>query len=132
MKQGRTLKQKAKDFLTLPVRSLAVLYQDRWGLSSLASERYDYVAREVRGYCLDMGCGPANEFVNDYLDGDGDGIQQPRSHQAEAGSHPVLDFGDCTFETVTLIANINRMPGTLRDAQLAEAIAASSPVGTSS
>jgi len=42
--------QKIKDSLTFPLRSITLFYVDRWGLSSLATERYDYVRTEVAGY----------------------------------------------------------------------------------
>src|SRR3989344_2419293 len=52
--------QKVKDTLTFPVRAFTLFEKDRWTLSSLATERFDYVAREVRGKCLDIGCGKHN------------------------------------------------------------------------
>jgi SAM-dependent methyltransferase len=126
MKHGRTHRQKAKDFATLTLRSLVLLYDDRWGLSSLASERYDYVAREVRGHCLDIGCGPANEFVTRYLEGNGAGVDLPLEADPREARLP---FEDETFETATLIANLNRMPGVARDAQLSEAYRCLKPGG---
>ena len=63
----RNTAQKVRDFLTFPMRALTLFLHDRWGLSSLASERFDYVSREVIGYCLDVGCGRYNRLVNDYL-----------------------------------------------------------------
>jgi hypothetical protein len=38
-------------------------------MSALSSERFDYVAREVRGYCLDVGCGKHERFVQEFLKG---------------------------------------------------------------
>lgn len=117
--------QKLKDFLTLPFRALTIFYEDRWGLSSLASERFDYVAREVQGYCLDIGCGPNNRFVSNFLNGAGVGIDLlpyeglgPDNVREDLTD---LDFEDSTFETVTFIANINHVPRSQRDAELAEA-----------
>ena len=66
--------QKLKDFVTFPLRAVTVMRKDRWGFSSLRSERFDYVAREVLGYCLDIGCGEQNLFVTNCLGGNGKGI----------------------------------------------------------
>ena len=62
------------DFATFPVRAVAFFGGGHAGLSTLASERFDYVAREVTGYCLDVGCGAGNRFVREYLGGHGVGI----------------------------------------------------------
>ncbi len=66
--------QKLKDFVSFPVRAVTLFHDDRWGLSSLATERFDYVRREVQGYCLDVGCGRHNRFVTEHLGGNGVGI----------------------------------------------------------
>jgi hypothetical protein len=55
--RNRDLKQKIADFATFPLRAISLFESDCWGLSSLLSERFDYVADEVIGYCLDIGCG---------------------------------------------------------------------------
>jgi hypothetical protein len=62
----RTRSQHVKDFLTFPLRAFTLFHDDRWGLSSLASERFDYVAAEVRGRSLDVGCGYGNRFITGY------------------------------------------------------------------
>ncbi len=63
--------QKIKDFLTFPIRAFTLFINDKWGLLSLASERFDYVANEVIGYCLDVDCGRNNRFINEFLAGNG-------------------------------------------------------------
>ena len=45
----RTPIQKLKDFATFPLRALTLFERDQWGLSCLATERFDYVAGEVHG-----------------------------------------------------------------------------------
>jgi len=40
-------------------------------MSSLQSERFDYVSKEVIGYCLDVGCGRYNRFVKEYHNANG-------------------------------------------------------------
>jgi hypothetical protein len=49
--------QKVRDSITFPLRAATLLYADRIRLPSLASQQFDHVAREVRGYCLDVGWG---------------------------------------------------------------------------
>jgi ubiquinone/menaquinone biosynthesis C-methylase UbiE len=132
MKQ-RSAGQRALDFLTFPIRAVTLFHRDKWGLSSLASERFDYVAREVRGYCLDVGCGRGNRFVAEYLDGNGRGIDVFAYEGLEA-ENVVSDlsrfpFPDGAFESVTFIANINHVPEPSRDVELGEAYRVLRPEG---
>jgi len=92
----RSRQQRFVDFLTSPLRALTLFEEDRWGLSSLRSERFDYVAREVIGACLDVGCGRNNVFGAQYLDPNGRGIDVFR-------------------------ASLNHVPEPLRDAELGQA-----------
>jgi SAM-dependent methyltransferase len=117
--------QKIKDFIAFPLRSITLFYSDRWGLSSLATERYDYVSREVIGYCLDVGCGRFNRFVNEFLDGKGKGIDvfeyeglSPDNIVKDMSHFP---FKDNAFDSITFIANINHIPRHLRDMEISEA-----------
>ena len=117
--------QKFKDFLSFPFRAITLFDGDRWGLTSLASERFDYVAREVVGQCLDVGCGKNNRFVQEFVNGQGNGIDV-FPYEGLAAEHLVKDmtrfpFNDCTFDTVTFIANLNHVPKSKRDIELAEA-----------
>jgi len=119
------LAQKLRDFITFPVRAFALFYEDKAGLSSLASERYDYVAREVAGVCLDVGCGRHNRFVSEYLDGNGKGIDVFR-YEGLTDENLVDDLthfpcADESFDSVTFIANINHVPKSLRNVELSEA-----------
>ncbi len=129
----RSSSQKIKDFLTFPLRAFTLFHEDRWGLSSLASERFDYVASEVQGYCLDIGCGYGNRFVREYLNGHGIGIDiypytgLTEENLIEDFTH--LPFPDASFDTVTFIANLNHAPQSQRDAELAEAFRVLRPGG---
>jgi SAM-dependent methyltransferase len=129
----RSKKQKLIDFAAFPLRALTLFYTDRWGLSSLASERFDYVANEVVGYCLDVGCGRHNRFVKEFLGGNGTGIDVypyeglTEEHIVEDPSH--FPFEDASFDSVTFIANINHIPESLRDIELAEAFRCLRPGG---
>lgn len=121
------------DFLTFPFRAFSLFEKDKWGLSSLASERFEYVRKEVKGYCLDVGCGRYNRFINEYLGGKGEGIDvYPYAGLSE--DNIVKDithfpFGDNSFDTVTFIANINHIPESLRDIELSQAYRCLKPGG---
>jgi len=129
----RSQKQKLVDFITFPVRALTLFHEDRYGLSCLATERFDYVARRVQGYCLDIGCGPGNRFVRDFLDGNGVGLDvYPYEGLTDSNIVPdflSLPFPDATFDTVTFIANLNHAPRSQRDAELQEAFRVLKPGG---
>ncbi|MDO8736425.1 MAG: methyltransferase domain-containing protein [Thermoleophilia bacterium] len=121
----RSLSQTTKDFLTFPLRAFLLVEGDKWGLSALPSERFDYVSRNVRGYCLDVGCGKYNRFVKEFLNGEGVGIDVFK-YDGLTDENIVEDlstfpFEDETFETVTFIANLNHVPEPLRDTELSEA-----------
>ncbi len=121
------------DAVTFPLRAVTLFEKDKFGLSALSSERYDYVAREVQGYCLDIGCGPHNRFVDEYLRGNGKGIDiflyegLTRDNLVEDITR--FPFEDSSFKSVTLIASINHIPRALRDAELAEAYRCVKPRG---
>ena len=104
---------------------MTLFHNDKWGLSSQASERFDYVAREVRGYCLDVGCGYHNRFVTEWLSGNGKGIDV-FPYEGLGKEDIVTDmthfpFEDASFDSITFIANLNHVPRSLRDRELAEA-----------
>lgn len=121
------------DFVTFPLRAVSLFHEDRWGLTSLASERFDYVSREVIGYCLDVGCGRYNRFINEFLNGRGKGIDVfPYEGLTAENLVPDLStfpFEDSTFDSVTFIANINHVPRSQRDNELSEAYRVLRPSG---
>jgi len=130
---GRRGWQDLADFLTFPLRALLLIEDDGWGLTALRSERLAYVAREVQGYCLDVGCGKHNRFVREFLGGRGKGIDifpyeglAPEDLVDDLTRFP---FPDRTFATVTFIANLNHVPRPQRDAELSEAFRCLSPGG---
>jgi ubiquinone/menaquinone biosynthesis C-methylase UbiE len=133
--KGRSQVQKAKDFISFPIRAVFILGRDRdkWGLSALSSERFDYVAREVIGFCLDVGCGRNNRFIAEYLNGQGKGIDVfpyeglSQENLVEDITH--IPFPDASFESVTFIANINHISPPKRDTELAEAYRCLKPGG---
>jgi len=122
--RSRSCHRKALDFLTFPIRALILHERDRWGLSSLATERFDYVAGYACGYCLDVGCGRRNRFIEEFLAGNGKGIDV-FPYEGLTAEQIVEDlssfpFEDGMFGTVTFIANLNHVPEPLRDTELAE------------
>lgn len=125
--------QKVKDFVTFPIRAVTLFEKDRFGLSSLATERFDYVAREIRGRTLDMGCGKWNRFINEFARGNGVGIDVFK-YEGLTNAHIVSDmtrlpFPDASFDSVTYIAAINHVPESKRDLELKEAYRVLRPGG---
>lgn len=117
--------QKLKDAILFPWRAFTLPERDRWGLSSWASERFDYAAREVRGYCLDVGCGTGNRFIKEFLGGHGVGLDV-YPYEGLSEKEIIVDltsfpFSDETFDTVTFIAVLNHIPMALRPVELKEA-----------
>lgn len=129
----RGIWQKIKDFVTLPVRSLFLFEGSRFGLSSTQDERFEYAAKEVRGYCLDVGCGKHNRFIKNFLDGYGKGIDVfpydglTAENLVEDMTH--FPFPNAIFDSVTFIANLNHIPENDRDAELFEAYRCLKPNG---
>jgi SAM-dependent methyltransferase len=123
---ARTRAQEITDFVSFPLRAILPFKEEqRWGLSSRELERFDYAAREVIGHCLDVGCGRHNRFVNQYLGGNGKGIDVYK-YEGLTEDHLLEDptrfpFPDGAFDSVTFIASLNHVPRHLRDAELAEA-----------
>lgn len=133
LNRRRRFSQKWLDFFTFLLRAPVLIEKDRWGLTSLASERYYYAGAEVRGYCLDVGCGRHNRFINEFLGGVGKGIDVypyaglTEENLVEDISH--FPFAEESFDSVTFIANINHVPEALRDMELAEAYRCLKPGG---
>jgi SAM-dependent methyltransferase len=121
----RSFFQKSIDFVTFPIRALTLFEDDRWGLSSLRSERFEIAARETQGYTLDVGCGKDNLFVTKYLKGHGKGIDiYPYPGLSE--EHLVKSFSRFPghadeYSSVTFIACLNHCPRSQRDSELSEA-----------
>lgn len=129
----RSRAQKILDFLTFPLRALTIFEDDRWGLSSLRTERFDYCAAEVRGDCLDVGCGRHNLFVRQFLRGAGRGIDVypyeglDDSHLIDSSGR--FPFEEASFDSVTFIASLNHVPRSKRDLELSEAFRCLRPGG---
>ncbi len=129
----RSSAQKLLDFLTFPLRALTLFHKSSFGLTSLADERFDFVASESQGYTLDIGCGRENRFISHFLRNRGRGIDLfPYDGLTPDNLVPdltKLPFPDSSFDTVTFIANINHCPEPDRDKELAEAFRILRPRG---
>lgn len=125
--------RKALDFVTFPLRALMPAGENHVGLTSRRNERFDYVAREVRGRVLDIGCGPHNLFVRRFVE-DGVGIDvfpyDGLAPDQMVEDMTCLPFDDGTFDSVTFIANFNHIPRPDRIAELREAYRVLRPHGT--
>lgn len=121
----RPITQKIKDFLTFPLRAITLFEENKWGLTSLKDERYDYAAKEVSGNCLDIGCGRENSFIKKYLKGNGIGIDvfkyEGLGDENIVPNMTKLPFQNETFDSVAFIANLNHAPKGDRDKELSEA-----------
>lgn len=120
-----SLKQKLLNFLLFPYRAVFLHPIDSGkNLLSLRDDRFAHVARFTKGKVLDVGCGPFNAFVRDYCTDDSQGVDfflYPGLTEANLIKDPAsFPFPDHSFDTVTLIANINHIPLKHLDSELGE------------
>jgi ubiquinone/menaquinone biosynthesis C-methylase UbiE len=121
------------EFITFPLRAGILIDTDRFGLTSLRTERFNYVSMRVKGKCLDIGCGRDNAFVTKHLKGNGVGIDVfpysglTASNIVKDMTH--LPFKDQSFSTVTFIACLNHIPKDKRLAEFRETIRCLKPGG---
>jgi SAM-dependent methyltransferase len=114
---------KVIDAITFPIRALFMIDDGKFGLSSLREERMRAVAPFCAGRVLDIGCGPGNIFIKEYIgveNGVGidvfpyDGVENVIEDMVN------LPFDDCSFDTVTLIAVGGHIPKSKRAAEFEE------------
>lgn len=111
------------DSVLFPVRALFMGPQGYLGLSSLKDERMTVVAEYCRGRVLDVGCGPANQFIKKFIGVDrGIGIDFfAYEGVANVIEDPTqLPFPDESFDTVTLVAVGGHIPRSKRSAEFHE------------
>jgi SAM-dependent methyltransferase len=129
----RSFLQKLIDFITFPVRAIAIFEDDRWGLSSLRSERFEIAVQETRGLTLDIGCGRGNVFISQFLNGNGMGIDiypyQGLSKENLVSTFLPFPSDSGRYSSVTFIACLNHCPRSQRDAELHEAYRVLRPGG---
>ena len=111
------------DALTMPLRALFMGPRSWLGLTAMRDERMWQFERFSKGKVLDIGCGPGNLFIRNFIGTErGIGID----FFAYDGVDTVIDdpthlpFADETFDTVTLIAVGGHIPQNVRVAEFAE------------
>lgn len=129
----RSFFQKTIDFVTFPIRALAIIHDDWGGLSSLDTERFEYITKEVTGYCLDVGCGRHNRLITRFLNGNGIGIDVFK-YDGLTDDQIVDDitkfpFDSNTFDSITYSAVISHIPKSQRDIEMAETYRCLKPGG---
>jgi SAM-dependent methyltransferase len=134
VRRPRLLKRRVLDAAAFPLRAFALIGgEGLLGLTSLANERYEEVARHVRGFTLDVGCGPHDTFVRAWLHGNGVGIDV--FPYPGLGSEQVVEglstfpFETESFDSVTFIASLNHVPANDRDSELRESYRCLRPGG---
>ena len=111
------------DYITFPLRALFLETEGKWGLSSLQEERMRTVARFCRGRVLDVGCGPGNRFIREFIgleNGIGIDCFAYEGVQNVVPDLTQLPFGDESFDTITLIAVGGHIPRSQRAQEFKE------------
>jgi SAM-dependent methyltransferase len=125
LKDKRGAFQRFLDFILFPFRGLVALEDNKWGLTSLRHERYHYVSRYCKGRVLDVGCGRNNVFINEFMNGNGWGIDVYKYEGLQANQvFPDLSRFPCedkSYDTIVFIANLNHVPPRNRLTELREA-----------
>jgi SAM-dependent methyltransferase len=104
---------RAVDSVFFPYRAIFVGYETPLGLSTIKEERMRVVAKHCFGRVLDIGCGPGNNFITDFIGLDkGVGIDvYPYEGVTEIVPDPEhLPYPDASFDCITLIAVGGHIP----------------------
>ena len=111
------------DAIIFPIRALFMLTDGKFGLSSLREERMRIVASFCRGKVLDIGCGFGNLFINEFIgkeNGIGIDIFPYAGVDTIVEDRIDIPLGDCSFDTITLIAVGGHIPKSKRVAEFKE------------
>lgn len=114
---------KIMDAITFPIRALFMLTKGKFGLSSLREERMRIVASFCEGKVLDIGCGPGNLFINEYIgteNGIGIDIFSYDGVDTIVKDMTNIPYNDCSFDTITLNAVGGHIPKSKRVAEFKE------------
>ncbi|MGV8025798.1 MAG: class I SAM-dependent methyltransferase [Anaerolineaceae bacterium] len=125
MKLKKSKYSPLKDFVFFPLRTLLLIEESKWGLTSLRDERFHYVKKYAIGRCLDIGCGKNNIFIKQFLNNNGVGLDifpyEGLTDENLVDNFREFPFPQNSFDTVTFIANFNHIPKDLRDIEISEA-----------
>ena len=121
-----------KNKILFPIRLLFCSTESKFGLKSIREERMEYVNKFCFGKVLDIGCGPNNLFIKDYV-GDKNGVGVD-VFEYEGVKHIIKDtskfpFKDNSFDTITLIAVGGHIPKEQRLAEFKEIARMLAPKG---
>jgi len=114
---------KIVDTITFPVRVLFMGTESKFGLSSLREERMRAVAYFSKGKVLDIGCGPENLFINEFIgkeNGLGIDIFSFKGVERIIKDMTNIPFDDCSFDTITLVGVGGHIPKSKRRAEFKE------------
>ena len=111
------------DSIFLPYRALFQTTEGKFGLSPIRDERMRVVASFCQGRVLDVGCGPGNLFIREFI-GEENGVGIDIYPYEGVGSivedMTNIPFEDGSFDTVTLIAVGGHIPKRKRVAEFEE------------
>jgi SAM-dependent methyltransferase len=112
----RSNSQKIFDNIFFPIRALFIPEETFLGLTSLRDERMELVSKYAFGKVLDIGCGPKNIFVNNFLKSDSVGIDVYEYEGVNIVHKDMtnLPFDSESFDCVTLIAVGGHIPKDIR------------------
>lgn len=111
------------DALGFPIRALFMGPKGSLGFTSLRDERMWRTAQFCKGRVLDIGCGPGNLFIKNFI-GPKHGVgvdvfpYEGVDNVIEDAAH--LPFSDGSFDSVTLIAVGGHIPRRSRQREFAE------------
>lgn len=112
-------------FLSFPYRSVILNpNESKKHFMCLRDERMYYIRELCKGKVLDVGCGPDNVFIKNFYDKNGLGIDfhaYPGLEETQVVS-PAVPFPleSASFDTVTLIANVNHIPTSIIEPEFTE------------
>ncbi|MDP3990933.1 MAG: class I SAM-dependent methyltransferase [Candidatus Nealsonbacteria bacterium] len=111
--------------LAFPIRVLFIPTEGKLGLSSLKEERMRQVAKYCKGRVLDIGCGPGNVFIKEFIGeehGVGIDVFPYEGVVNIIEDMTKLPFEDSSFDTLTIIAAVHHIPKSKRKVEFAEFI----------